>query len=235
MIVSLSKAAAGLFGAAALVLASAIPALAHVTVDSPAEAVQGSFPTVTFRVPNEHATAANVSVKIEMPTSPAVPFVLVKTNAGWTHKIEHSAPGEPGQNVRSVTWSTTRTEAKLKPGEFTEFELVLAPIPAADRLYFPTSQFYDNGEVVRWNEIPSPGNPNPPHPAPSLKVTAPAQAGTAAQPANLTLGGDRVEQVASRKDESTGTTLAVLTGLVLLIGASGVLFVRRRLTARDQS
>ena len=52
---------AALAGSALILLASALPASAHVTVN-PNEAAKGGFAELSFRVPTESATASTVKV-----------------------------------------------------------------------------------------------------------------------------------------------------------------------------
>jgi periplasmic copper chaperone A len=54
--------------AAAAVLLVAGPAAAHVTVSSPS-ATQGGYGKLTFRVPNEKATASTVALEVTLPTA----------------------------------------------------------------------------------------------------------------------------------------------------------------------
>jgi len=48
----------------------------------------------------------------------------------------------------------------------------VGPLPHADRLLFKTLQHYSDGRVVRWIQEPTPGEEQPPRPAPTLLLAA---------------------------------------------------------------
>jgi uncharacterized protein len=144
----------------ALVLVSATPAFAHVSVN-PSTASEGSYAKLTFRVPNESDTASTTSVEVAMPDGVELQSVSVKPTPGWDSEIERD-----GDAVTSVTWSG----GKIGPGEFQEFEISVGPIPSVDSLVFPAVQTYDDGEVVRWIDPMAAGEEEPEHPAPTVTV-----------------------------------------------------------------
>ncbi|HEY1485772.1 MAG TPA: DUF1775 domain-containing protein, partial [Micromonosporaceae bacterium] len=67
---------------AGLVLAG--PASAHVTVSAPGATAGGSDQTITFRVPNESATAATTELQVAFPTTTPIASVLPQPQPGWT-------------------------------------------------------------------------------------------------------------------------------------------------------
>jgi uncharacterized protein YcnI len=143
----------------ALVLVTATPAFAHVSVN-PSTAAEGSFSKLTFRVPNESDTASTTSVQVVMPDG--LEGVRTRALPGWTIDVERS-----GDTVTSVTWSG----GEIAPGEFEEFDISVGPIPEADSLVFRAVQTYSDGEVVRWIDPVVEGEEEPEHPAPTLTIT----------------------------------------------------------------
>lgn len=83
------RAATVLAAVAAVTVATALPALAHVTIN-PASAEQGGFTKVAFRVPNERDDASTVRVEVTFPTDHPLAFVSVKPVPGWTVKVTES-------------------------------------------------------------------------------------------------------------------------------------------------
>ncbi|HET9516776.1 MAG TPA: DUF1775 domain-containing protein, partial [Actinoplanes sp.] len=70
----LVRAAAVLAGASVLSLALGAPASAHVSVTA-AEATQGGYTKVSFRVPNESDSAATTKVEVHLPTTTPIASV----------------------------------------------------------------------------------------------------------------------------------------------------------------
>ncbi|MCU1377212.1 MAG: nuclear export factor [Acidimicrobiales bacterium] len=143
--------------AAALVVATAAPAAAHVSVQ-PSDAAQGGYAKLAFRVPNEQDNAATVKLEVQLPTDQKFQSVSVKPLPGWTAAVTDT----------TVAWSGGRIE----PGQFQEFEISVGPLPKVDELTFKAIQTYDNGDVVRWIEPTPADGSEPEHPAPVLHLTA---------------------------------------------------------------
>ncbi len=167
---------------AVALVAGAGVASAHVTVN-PSDAAAGGYTTLTFRVPNESPTAGTVGLTVELPTDHPFASVAVKAVPGWTVKPTKTtlpAPVTEGDTtikeaVTSVTWTADKG-VSVGPGEFAEFELSVGPVPSVDELTFPTTQTYDDGKVVQWNEPTPASGEEPEYPVPTLTVT-PAGAG----------------------------------------------------------
>jgi uncharacterized protein YcnI len=180
--------------AAALFILGA-PAGAHVTVQ-PGEAVQGSFATFAFQVPNERDNAATTQVEVTFPDGHGIEHLSVQPVPGWqvateTVPVEAADGAEATEAVSKLTWSGGRIE----PGQFQRFFVSAGPLPDdADQLVFRAVQTYDNGEVVRWIEDTPEGGEEPEHPAPVLTLTA----GTATGDAHG--GGDDDVDTASGED-----------------------------------
>jgi hypothetical protein len=103
-------------------------------------------------------------------------------------------------------------------------------LPDADSVSFPATQTYADGAVVKWDQPPVPGGPEPEHPAPTLQLTAsPPKA--AQQPAPAKSAAPSVTATpASRSGPPVDNTGRILAGAALLVGALGValaLVVRR--------
>jgi uncharacterized protein YcnI len=160
---------------AAVVLALAGPAAAHVTVN-PSSATQGGYTKVAFRVPNEKATAQTTKVEINLPIDAPIASVSLKPLAGWTATTEKSTLPTPIKNhdteikeaVTKITW-TASTGNAIGAGQFQEFEVSLGPLPAVDQIVFKALQTYSDGDTVAWIEEPKAGI-DVEHPAPVLKL-----------------------------------------------------------------
>lgn len=238
-----SRAAAVAALAGATVLLAAVPAFAHVTVQ-PNTAAQGGYSTVAFKVPNEKDSASTVKVEVNVPTDHPIASVSLQPVPGWTATVTTSKLATPiktddgtvDKAVTKITWSG----GKIAPGQFQQFPVSFGPLPSdAASLSFKTLQTYDDGEVVRWIEVPQEGQPEPQNPAPTLKLTAPADEGAAAATATGTpapapaADSKGTAQASSGGSDSDGTARALgVAGIV--VGAAGVgfgIFAGRRRTA----
>jgi uncharacterized protein YcnI len=171
------RAAFVLAGCAAGVTALAGAASAHITV-TPGSVPAGSAAELTFRVPDEEATAATIEVQLKIPASPPIAQLLVKPVPGWRVSVRTIALRRPVSTddgsfstaVSEVTWSG----GKILPGQFQDFSVAADPLPAGvSQLPFKAIQTYSNGDVVRWIDLQQPGQPAPDHPAPVLTLATP--------------------------------------------------------------
>jgi uncharacterized protein YcnI len=231
--------------AGATVLLAAVPAFAHVTVQ-PNTAAKGGYTTVAFKVPNERDGASTVKIEVNLPTDHPIASVSLQPVPGWTAKVTTSKLTTPiktddgtiDQAVSKIVWSG----GQIAPGQFQQFPVSFGPLPSdAASLSFKTLQTYSNGEVVRWIEIPQDGQSEPQNPAPTLKLTAPADEGAATATATATgtpapapaSDGKGAAQASSGGSDSDGTARALgIAGIV--VGAAGVgfgVFAGRRRTA----
>lgn len=156
-----------------LVLFSA-PAFAHITVD-PAQAAKGAEVKLTFRVPNEMATASTVKFDVKFDDNHPLATVNVQPKAGWTPQVitkPLKAPlqtddGQVTQAVSEIVW----TGGTIGPGQFDEFSVIAGPLPTdVDVLLFPSVQTYSDGTEVSWIQQTFAGQPEPDHPAPEVKL-----------------------------------------------------------------
>jgi uncharacterized protein YcnI len=204
---------------ASMIIALALPAAAHVTVN-PKTAEPGGYGAFTVQVPNEEDGADTTKVQLYLPTDHPIASVSVQPTPGWTIDVTNGTlpkpiktdDGEVTKAVTQITWSG----GKITPGQFQQFAISLGPLPAdTPKLYFKALQTYTDKtgktSVVRWIDMPS-GGAEPEHPAPSItlaKAAAPQTAPAAA---------------AAKSDGSgTATTLGVLGLVAGLLGlAAGI-------------
>jgi periplasmic copper chaperone A len=171
--------------AAAAVFAIAGPASAHVTVN-PGTATQGDYTKVSFRVPTESDTASTTKLEVNLPTDTPIASVSIKPLPGWTAKTTttklatpiKSDDGEITSAITKIDW-TASPGSEIKPGYFQEFDVSLGPLPKTNQVVFKSLQTYSDGTVIRWIDEPAAGGSEPEHPAPVLKLTAPAAAAAA--------------------------------------------------------
>ena len=222
----ISRLSVAAFGAASALVLLAVPASAHVTVNSPG-ATQGGFAKLTFRVPTEE-NVPTVKLEVVFPANAPLAFASIKPHPGWTYKVvKVKAPkglsrddGPLDQVVSRITW--TATNGGIKPGEFDEFEVSAGPLPEADQMVFNALQTYQGGNVVRWIET---GSGELEHPAPVLTLLPAAEAGATPSPTAST--GATAEASASpsvtataEDTEDDGDTIGVVG---IIVGAAGVL------------
>ena len=163
----------------AAVLAAPAAAQAHVTLN-PREVTAGSFTVMNVRVPNERDDAGTVKVDVRFPDG--FYSVLYKKVPGWKVKVVKEKLDRPvereglkiTEQVARIVWTgTPRKGGIVKPGQFEEFP-ISTQVPqgeAGSFLTFKAYQTYRDGERVRWS-----GPPEAEHPAPRVKLLAPATA-----------------------------------------------------------
>jgi len=228
--------------AAAAIGLTALPALAHVTVNSPG-ATQGSFGVLTFRMPNETDSANATELKVQLPPDQPLASVSVKPQPGWTYTVTRAKLPQPitdddGNQVTDypsvVDWKATA--GGIKPGEYAEFQLSVGPLPKADSMTFKALQTYSNGETVSWIDLPAAGSSDEPeHPAPTLKL-APAGGAATAPATNAAAAPAAASDEGAGGGSVTGAYVVGGIGLVAGLAALGVAVSgRRRRTVAEQS
>jgi uncharacterized protein YcnI len=154
-------------------------ASAHVRVD-PASTSAGGFSQLTFRVPNESATAKTTGLTVTLPTGTPFTSVSVKPMDGWTATVTEANLPAPvtveGATITkvaaSVTW-TADAAHQLGPHEYQTFSISVGRLPAAGTtVSLPAAQTYSDGNVVNWGDPVVEGQPEPGHPVPSFVTTA---------------------------------------------------------------
>jgi uncharacterized protein YcnI len=225
--------AAALAGPAVLLCAG--PAFAHVTVE-PSAAQQGSYTKIVFRVPNERDNAATTKVDVHFPADHPIASVETQPVPGWTAKVTTAKLAKPlttddgkvTEAVTEIVWTGNR----IAPGSFQEFPVSLGPLPSdTGSLVFKALQTYSNGDVVRWIQLPKPGQDEPENPAPTLTLTKAAPDTTTASSAKGTPAKDDAATTDASSDSSDGTARALgIAGIAVgVIGtAVGALGLRRR-------
>ncbi|GAB2714165.1 YcnI family copper-binding membrane protein [Kitasatospora kifunensis] len=221
---------------AATVLLVAGPAAAHVTVQ-PSSAPKGAADqSFAFRVPNEDDQASTVKVELYFPTDHPIASALIAPVPGWTDQIQTTKlttpiktdDGDITDVVSEVTWSG----GSIAPGHYQDFTLDFGQLPSdTDQLVFKALQTYSNGNIVRWIDTSQPGQPEPDHPAPTLKLTA-ATADSGA-PATASTAPAASAKSASA-DDSTARALGIAGLVVGTLGlAAAAVFGLRRRTGGD--
>ncbi|MFD6699795.1 MULTISPECIES: YcnI family protein [unclassified Microbacterium] len=154
-----SRVLVGLAAGAALALAAPLAASAHVTA-APNQAEAGSWTYVTFRVPNESATASTVKLQIHLPAETPFTSVSYQPTAGWTGATAKTTLPKPvkveGNTISEATTEVTFTAdaGGIAPGQFQTFTLSLGPVPDTGHIVIPATQTYSDGKVVEWSATP---------------------------------------------------------------------------------
>ncbi len=234
-----------------LLVALAVPAAAHVKVSSD-NATKGGYATIAIRVPNEESDADTVGLKLQLPVDHPIANVSVQPKPGWTFKTKTSKLAKPvktqdgtiDEAVTEIDWSG----GKIAPGEFDQFFIQAGPMPTdTDSVTFKAIQTYRDSagktSQVAWIQETQPGQPEPPHPAPVLKLTS-ADASAGAAPATTgsdvaASAGTNQPTVAATTSTSSGDSSGLATaalivgivGLVAAIAALALVLTRRRATA----
>lgn len=226
----------GLAGAAALLVAGALPASAHVHAD-PSTTAEGGYSVVTFRVPNESETAATTSVAVQLPTDHPFTYVATRPVPGWTAQVVEGALPAPvdvaGATVTqaplTLTWTADAGTPGIAVGQFQEFEVNVGPLPeAGTRVLLPTVQTYDDGEVSRWTDVADEGAEEPESPAPEFDTTAAAADEHAGHDAAATTEEATTATGAAAADGSSDALARVLGGAGLVLGVAALVLALRR-------
>jgi uncharacterized protein YcnI len=208
--------------AVSAIVALALPAAAHITVN-PNTAEPGGYGAFSVRVPNEEADADTTNVQLYLPTDHPIASVSVQPTPGWTIQVTKGRlptpiktdDGEVTQAVTQITWSG----GKIQPGQFQQFFVSLGPLPTdTTKLYFKALQTYTDKtgttNVVRWIDMPS-GNTEPAHPAPSITLAKSA--------------APQAAPVVKNSGDSGNATAFGIAGLVVgLVGLGTAIVALRR-------
>ncbi|ROO58355.1 uncharacterized protein YcnI [Micromonospora sp. Llam0] len=220
--------AAALAGAVVLVgvLGLAAPAAAHISVN-PSQATVGDYARLAFRVPNESDEHSTVEVEVVMPEDAPVASVTLARVPGWTADVQ-VAPVDPPLEVHGaqvteavsrIVWTADSPQTGVQPGEFVEFPVSLGPLPDAEQLVFKSLQTYSDGTVVRWIEVPVPGEEEPATPASVVTLTSAEED----SPATGGGGQEQVDDEAPTADTSTADSDTGGNGAALGVGIVGLL------------
>jgi len=213
-----------------LVLGAPLAADAHVKV-SPNTASAGDDIALTFRVPNESATAGTVKIEIDLPTKTPFAGADYQPVPGWTAEVVTARLPKPIKNdgvevteAPAKVIFTADPGTKIGLGQFQEFTLALDLTPDTGSVEFPTYQTYSDGSVVKWNEKTPASGEEPENPAPTLYINA-------APPADE--GGTGVALAATDAASSTATSALIIGTAGLALGVIALVlgvfaFVRSR-------
>ena len=163
--------------AVALLVATASPAVAHITAH-PASGEADNFFETKFQVPHGCDGSATVAVRIKIPDG--VTNVKAQMKPGWSVSIKNRKLDPPRQGDGGQVLTETLDEVDWRGGPlpdnlYDEFGLVMKlPAAAGATLYFPVVQECESG-IHRWIDIPAAGQnwSAVREPAPFVTVTAP--------------------------------------------------------------
>ncbi|MFD7792320.1 YcnI family protein [Streptomyces sp. NPDC059759] len=239
-------AAVGTVAASAVLVLSAAPAFAHVSVSPDGAAAKGGYAVVNFKVPNERDDASTTKLEVNLPTDHPLASVMPQPVQGWNVQVTKSKLDKPvslhgekiDEAVTKVTW--TADGKGIQPGFFQKFPLSVGALPEdTDQLVFKAIQTYDNKEVVRWIEPQKEGAEEPENPAPVLALSAATEdhhgsAGAKdASDTGKSDGAAKGTDQAAASSDSSDTTARVLGVVGIVVGALGVaygVFANRRRT-----
>lgn len=228
-------------GSLALALAAPLAASAHITLDENTAAA-GSYSLITFKVPNESATASTSTISVTLPSDTPLAYVSYVPVAGWTTELVTTTLPEPvtigeselTQAVTQVVW-TADPGSEIADGQLQLFPLSLGPIPDVGSLTLPVEQTYTDGTVVAWDEKGDDAE----HPAPVLYVDdAPVADHHDGDDGHADAEGDEGADAgaASAAGSSSDVVARVLGGAGLVVGAGGLAFglASRRVTRKPE-
>jgi len=226
--------------AGALLVATALPASAHVTLHSYEAQRGGADAVIQVRVPNEEDNATTTQVELDFPADAPIIGLYVEPAPGWQVQTTVSNLPKPvttddgtfTQYVSRVVW----TGGNIPAGGFVDFNIDASHLPDVPTLELKALQTYSNGDIVRWIDPPAAqGQPDPPHPQPTLDLAPAAARGDAASgttattaaaaPATTAKGLATSGAVHSAKALSVA---ALVVGIVGLLAAAAALVRRRR-------
>jgi periplasmic copper chaperone A len=229
----------GLVAACALafVLLDAAVVGAHVTV-SPSSVPQGTSDVIlSFRVPNESATAAVSGLRVQFPLDHPIVVLNPEAGSGWQVTVVKTALKKPvttddgtfTSTVSEIDWSG----GTIPVGQFGVFNVLAQGIPTGTpALVFKAIQAYSDGSVVSWIQVPTKTVPNPEHPAPTLTLTASQKAGTSSAAASSASSGAETVVTGSGNDAESIAAL-ILAGFAVLLSVLAVWLGRPRFGERD--
>jgi uncharacterized protein YcnI len=211
--------------AGGLIVMTAAPALAHVTLN-PDSAAKGGFATLSFQVPNEMDNANTVKFDVKLPSDHPFSSVSVQPKAGWTYQVTNTPLPTPittddGGTVTQAASEIVWSGGQIKPGEFDTFVVSVGTLPDnVDSLAFPAIQSYDNGQDVSWIDPTVEGQPEPDHPAPVLHLTAAEGSNATSTDSSPTTSSSPAVTATVVKKE-TNNTLGIIA---VIVGALGLIF-----------
>jgi len=176
---TITKSAIALAAGAVLALAVPLAASAHVSIN-PNAAEAGSYSVITFKVPNESATASTTKLEVTLPTDHPFLSVSYVPVPGWTAELVQSTLPKPvvsgddtiTEATTKVIWTADKG-SEITAGQLQQFPLSVGPVPDTGSVSFVADQTYSDGTVVSWSEAGDEAE----HPAPVLYINDEAPAG----------------------------------------------------------
>jgi uncharacterized protein YcnI len=223
--------------AATAVLLTAVPAAAHVEVESDKAQALAENVELDFAAESESATAGITELRVVLP--------------------EGIAPSDVTYGEGPKGWKFTATDdgytvkgPAVKTGEDAEYSVVVRQLPDAKELAFKTLQTYSDGKVDRWIELGEPSDDGHGNEAPVLKLKAaepgakPASSSPSESPSPSASPTPTAEetsasstpQAADTEKDNGGLSAVAWAGIIAatLVAVAAVLFaVRRRGTGQQ--
>jgi hypothetical protein len=160
------------------------------------------------------------------PADPKLKTAEPEAVNGWTATVQKNAAGE----VTAITW----TGGPLTGEDEIALPLSIGDVPKdVDAVDFKALQTYNDasGTVVRWIEPTPAGGEEPEHPAPVLTVRGDAEG-------HDDEAADHDDSAASdsheSSDDSTGVTIAIIVGVVVVLAILGFILSRSRRDMRSK-
>lgn len=217
-----------------LAVAAPLAASAHVTI-TPNTSEPGSYALVTFRVPNESATAVTNRVEVDIPAATPFSSVSYVPVAGWDVSLVTETLPKPikvdanelKEAVTKVIW-TAHPGSEIADGQLQLFSLSVGAVPETGRILLPIIQTYGDGTAVHWDGATADSE----HPAPTLYVTD-APVASHHDDAEVTAATEPEAHAGTAAATSASDPLARGLGIAgLMLGAVGIVLgavtLRRR-------
>jgi uncharacterized protein YcnI len=164
--------------AAALSVMGALPAMAHISLETPTVKANSSYKAI-LRVPHGCDGKATVAIRVRLPEGvisvkpmPKPRWKIEKTQGEYAKAYEYYGE-QKTSGVRELNWSG----GHLADDEYDEFVFrayVTDTFKPGQVISFPVVQECDGGATTRWIEVPAAGKTDEDyeHPAPSVTVIA---------------------------------------------------------------
>jgi uncharacterized protein YcnI len=214
-------------------IATASGANAHVTVAAPGLTVGAADGQITFRMPDEDATASSIELKVAFPLDHPITGVLVAPKPGWTATITQTTLSTPIKTddgtvtdvVSEVDWKADPS-AGIQPGFFGDFGIIAGKLPdGVSSVMFKAIQTYSNGKVVSWIEVPAAGAAMPDYPAPTLQLADDSSTKT------TTIAASASAPTGASKGAATTGIILGAAGIVIALAALAFVIAQSRRTA----
>lgn len=227
----------GAAAAVTAVLLAAVPAAAHVEVESDNAQALAENVQLTFVAESESATAGITQLRVVLPEGIAPADVTYGEGpTGWKFTAN-----DDGYTVKGPA---------VKVGADAEYSVVVRQLPDAEELAFKTLQTYGDGTIDRWIELGEPSGDGHGNEAPVLELkaaspgakpvspspSAPETASASPTPTAQETAASPTPQTADTEQEDDGgLSAAAWTGIIaaiLIAAAAAVFAVRRRGSSR---